>query len=370
MARGNRKIVLPHPTTKEVNMENRPTEAELQANFDAVDAERAKSDPPLPAGVTAKSNGSNGSNGSEQEAEALPDEADLPIGRRSNKVAIERGKLYDKARTLGDTNIRGESSLLGLAELALEGGDTGLLDVDRGEVEELYKRFRDPNSGLKKARFVSADPNEQSFKSNVGKLEWFTLLGRDFHNDGVQLFNRAHDVYKGMISDDQKRKSLKLTAAYEAVLAVVRGFMMNVAKEAKGGVTLTAADMPDNAAIEKSLWKKTPTPDDAIDALADAFNRIDKANEGVAATKKAPERLGLKDSRLTDILETLRDIAKDQGDEDYERFTKATAPKPVAAPKAKKGKKAAPATATNGATDTSEDDAPVGSEGPSADAVV
>ena len=369
MARGNRKITLPHPTQKEVNMENRPTEAELQTAFDEADKANPPSDPPLPAGVTAKSNGSNGS---EAETETLPDEADLPIGRRSNKVAIERGKLYDRARDLGDSKIRGERSLLGLAELALEGGDSGLLDVDRGEVEELYKRFRDPNVNLKKARYETGETNQDSFKSNVAKLEWFTLLGRDFHNDGVNLFNRAHDVYKGMIGDAQKRKSLKLAASYEAVLAVVRGFMMEVAKQAKQQVTLTAADMPDNAAIEKSLWKKPTTPDDAIDALADAFNRIDKANEGVAATKKAPERLGLKDSRLNDALEILRDVAKEQGDEDYERFTKATAPKPVAAPKAKKGKGKKAAPATNGATDEANEgeDAPVGSEGPSADAVV
>ena len=358
--RGQRKITLPHPEAKEVNMENRPNEAELQEAFDAADAANPPSDPPLPAGVASgttkpsKQATNGGGAASEANENEANEEEELPAGQKSNSVAVARMKLYNKARDLGASKILGERSLLALAELALNGGADGLLDVSRNDADELYRRFRDPNSGLKKARFVSAEVNATSMSSNISKLEHFMELGTRFKQDGVKLFNTAHDVYKNMIADEQKRKSMKYTAAYEAVLSVVRSFMLHVKDEAKKKVTVTANEMPDAEAIEKALHKPDKDAKDAIAILAEAYNMIDKANEGREANGELQARTGLKDDRLNDALQTLRDVAADQGPDNEKRFLQLTTPKAKKAKKAEGGDTAngGDATAGNGeATD-------------------
>ena len=366
MAKSLRKIVLPTPAN--------PTTATPEGNTMATDAAPATAelelntphDPRLPAGITSNAPTSNAPNGDEDTG---PDEADVPAGQKTNKVAMDKGKYFDEARKLGDTKIKGDNSLFSLAELALNGGRAGVLVVARENADndayKLYERFYNPNTGLKKAKWAERVENGDSLASNVKKVEWFIKLGGTFRDDGYKFFHQAHGVYKSMMADDQTRKSMKYTAAYEAVLSIVRPFMMDVEKAMKANKPVpTAADMPDEEKIRGDLLKPEKGSKDAMAILAEAYKMIHNAYEGKAADGKLRkvDLVGIKDDRLTDALQLIRDVAADQGPEVEKEFITATSEKP------KKAKKANGEASANG-EEGELPDAPIGSEGPDSNAV-
>jgi hypothetical protein len=357
MAKGKRTIKLPSPEatqgdnmpeTEELNQDTTVNPEDVSQDSEPVEL---PADPPLPAGIAKGSLASKPATTSSGAA-SENNEEESPA-QQHNKLARQRSQYVEKARELGDAKIKGERSLLALAELALNGGREGLLTVDsdpkENDAKKLYEAFISPNSGLKKPRYSEPERNEASLNSNIKKIEWFIKLGYTFRDDGVRLFNMTHDEYKVMMTSDEVRKSMKYTAAYEAVLSVVRTFMM--AAEAAAKAREPMPDLPTTENIHNFLLKDEKQPKDAIQLLIDAYKTIDKAQEG----DKEQTRPGLKDDRLEEVLRTLGDVIKGQGEEAEKRLKVAITP-PVK--KAKKG--------DGEATDTGE--ASKGDEQPSSDA--
>ena len=343
MAKLNRKVTLPAtPGMSNSAPANAPKEPIMATDAAPATADLDLADPRLPAGIAA------GSSPAPADDDNGPDEADLPADKKSNKVAVDKGVYFDQARKLGDTKIKGDNSLFSLAELALNGGKAGALVVAKensdNDAYKLYERFYNPNTGLKKAKWAERVVNGDSIASNVKKIEWFIKIGRVFGDDGYKFFHRTHDVYRDMMQDEATRKSMKYTAAYEAVLSVLRPFMMDVEKAMTGNKPIpTAADMPDNDKVRSDLLKKEKDAKDALALLAEAYKILDKANEGKSADGKLRKQdlVGLKDDRINGpggILEMIIDIAKDQGPDAEKQFLDATAPPKVAAPKGRKPK--------------------------------
>lgn len=368
MAKPNRKIVLP-ATTPAIPAAT-PTDATVGSVSNTEPTKLTDTHTPdtrLPPGIAA-STATNTAASTPAPADANeqdngPDE--VPQALQGNKIVQSKALYWQKARELGDSKIKGENSLMSLAELALEGGREGRLMVDsdpkENDARKLYDAFRNPNAGLRKPRY--ADPtvlNEASVNSNVKKIEWFIKLGFTFHDDGVKLFNDTRGVYKQLINDGEKRKSMKYTAEYEAVLSIIRTFVMDA--EAAEKAKQPEPDFPELEDIELALLKKEDKKDKtAWEILIDAWKQIDKANEGRAADPKKNllHRSGLKDDRLFDVLQTLQAVIGDQGLEAETEFKKQTSP-PVKAPKGgkrRKGTKKGPPGTNAAADETTEQEA-------------
>jgi hypothetical protein len=334
------------------------------------DTQHVVTDPPLPAGIANPShatidsppNGNNG-NGETPETPVEPDTADLPIGQRTNKIAQTVSTYYDKARSLGDTKIKGDNSLIALAEACIDGGRKGVFAQEKdgpNYAQEMFERYMRPNSGLKKSRYVDpTEPvNEQSFTQQVNKLDWFIKLGWHRGDLGYKFYNQVKDIHSEMAARKEDRLTLKYRARYEGILSIIRPYMSDWLED-------QSTPMPDESEIRTALRKPEKDDKDAIDYLLGAFREIGSAYEGKRADVKAgrDERKPIKDDRLVQAQELLRDVIQDQGPDAAKRYLDATA---VKAKKAGSKKKGNGATAPSTPADDNEQlpDAPVGSEGP------
>jgi DNA-binding transcriptional regulator GbsR (MarR family) len=263
----------------------------------------------------------------------LPPHADDQSNREEmDSLIARRGEYNNLIREYGRASIAGEASLLNLAETLVDGAVEGVFAItDKvDDATAAYELFRQPNKGRKGATLRVDTQSESSFKSNVKKLEWFIKLGQYRGAQGKQFFNASKDVYTGMMTDPQERQGIKLKAAYEAVLHLVRQQLM----KGEQAPFMSAEEM------KKALRKDEPSTKDGIDLLAEGYMALKKAYEGRQADekRKLDAREPIKDDRLKGVIDDLysfvRAIDSENPGQDIRRsFDETVLPK-------KRGKKA------------------------------
>lgn len=309
----------------------------IRQSVTADKAEEALSRVPS-AGPTTEEDNTNMANATtvnqDANVEDLPEDQD-ESNIQDRSVDELRDEAFEKVRTLGRNAILGEASLINLAETLVDGAMLGVFIIKppQNDAKNAYEEFRNPDKNTRRQNAVKRidTQSESSFNSNVKKLEWFINLGHAFKQDGQakQLFNRAKDVHASMLADEQERKNLKLRAQYEAVLHVIRGFMMK--QDAKTG---RFPPFPSDTEMREMLRKDSPDHKDAIDALADALNALKRAEKGKEPNEKTadPGFPALKDALLTSAMKDITDLVEKldnmfQGTGVKHRFTLATTPK-------------------------------------------